>query len=668
MKANPFFELYVGDRITSRQFVQLFSDKLVPHTESLFLPGNIVVTGIQGSGKSMLLSLLKVGVRLEFEKENSEFPVPSDLRKFITCSVNLAHSSAIDFGYRSASMEAPLQAELLFADFLNYLLMDNLISTLRTYGTAPDVVREEVGVLFRVTDLRDIAAKLSTMDIWEGWLQKQTSLDGLQERIRERIKLYRRFLHMKDQKLSDGVLDTITAIGQPIIQAAKTLKTIDAVSADTNFFAEIDQYEELCNIATSEATQHSIDYRSVINKALSSRSPELSYRIGTRGYSWKRHGKIHGTAGNLEATRDYKYIDLDALLRKSEQDAARSHDVFREFSEDVFERRVRFAGYNVSSEERSAPIKIVYSSNFTVKKKINEKLGLRDKAKYVYLDPEWSASTKQVLSELARKDLFSAKLGEIWVRQKGDVENLEVPHRQLPWELHSNRWWKKERAHALLLQIASQSHQRSIWGGADEVIELSGGSILAFIMLNQYIWSAWLQREDAQKNISSELPEIDLQTQSIGILRASTAWLELVPEQTGKSAERRQFIKHVASILRQNLMNDKKLSYPGASGFSLLERELERTPRVATFLEELSDYGNILMLPHTSKEKGRPPRIKFYFHPTFCPALGLPSVRTKEPYYAKVSEVGRWMKGEGRPIHLDEPNSLSDQQDLFGDE
>ena len=102
MKSNPFFELYVGDRISAHEFVTVFSPLLVEHTEALFLPGNIVVTGIQGCGKSMLLSLLKPKVRMEFYTAREVFPVREDLRRFICGSVNLAHQNVIDFGYRSA--------------------------------------------------------------------------------------------------------------------------------------------------------------------------------------------------------------------------------------------------------------------------------------------------------------------------------------------------------------------------------------------------------------------------------------------------------------------------------------------------------------------------------------------------------------------------------------
>src|ERR1700674_5705269 len=103
MRSNPFFELYVGDRISSEEFVTVFSPFLISHAEALFIPGNVVVTGIQGSGKSMLLSLLKPGVRLQYENCGQDFPVPTRLRRFIGAGINLTHSNAIDFGSRKFS-------------------------------------------------------------------------------------------------------------------------------------------------------------------------------------------------------------------------------------------------------------------------------------------------------------------------------------------------------------------------------------------------------------------------------------------------------------------------------------------------------------------------------------------------------------------------------------
>ncbi len=47
---------------------------------------------MMGSGKSMLLKLLHLETRLMYAHQQVDFPVPLELRKFISCSINLAHS------------------------------------------------------------------------------------------------------------------------------------------------------------------------------------------------------------------------------------------------------------------------------------------------------------------------------------------------------------------------------------------------------------------------------------------------------------------------------------------------------------------------------------------------------------------------------------------------
>ena len=91
MQINPFFEVYVGDRLTSSEFVGIFSPFLVEYAQALFLPGNVVVKGIQGSGKSMLLTLLKADVRREYGRAEAQFPVQGSTGDFIGAGINLAH-------------------------------------------------------------------------------------------------------------------------------------------------------------------------------------------------------------------------------------------------------------------------------------------------------------------------------------------------------------------------------------------------------------------------------------------------------------------------------------------------------------------------------------------------------------------------------------------------
>src|SRR5262245_43958900 len=130
MPSNPFFELYVGDRISSEEFVTVFSPFLVKHAEALFVPGNVVVTGMQGTGKIMLLRLLKPGVRVQYSLAGQDFPIPVKLRRFVGAGINLAHSNAIDFGYRRIPGERA-EVAILFGDFVNYALCLDLMESVR---------------------------------------------------------------------------------------------------------------------------------------------------------------------------------------------------------------------------------------------------------------------------------------------------------------------------------------------------------------------------------------------------------------------------------------------------------------------------------------------------------------------------------------------------------
>ena len=665
MKANPFFELYVGDRISSEEFVTIFSPMLVTHTEALFMPGNIVVTGIQGCGKSMLLSLLKPQVRIDYEQADREFPVPLSLRKFICGSVNIAHSSVIDFGYRDAIDEDVLKTELLFGDFLNYLICDSILESIQIYLGSSDAIRAEVGLKFDTNQFDNLSKSIASLSIWEDWIGPVETLDELRARLKKRAGLYRRFIHGKDRLLAPELFDTSTPIGIPQAELAKLLHESGAVEEKTEIFVDIDQYEELGKISSRNTKGQSVDYRAVINKALSSRNPAISYRIGTRGYSWRDHRKIHGTDSVLEEMRDYKYIDLDQLFMKDEDESFRAHTVFDDFAKDVFYRRLRFAEFEISIDDKDDLLGMIYGHRLTPENKINHEMGLRDPAKYLILDEGWSESTKKVLLELAEKDLFSAKMGEIWVRQKGDVEVLEGKiHSKLPWQRNSSKIWKKERAQILAVLVASQARQKPMWGGAKEILDLSGGSILAFLGINQFIWSAWLQRNNRSEVTRAKLPRIVPSVQSTAILRASNAWIEKIYEQSGMSAERARFVRKAADVLRKKLMRDEKLSYPGHNGFSVLDDDLLEFPEVKSFLEELSDYGNVLMLRHTSKNKNDGLRKKVYFHPIFCPSLGLPYVRTKEPYYSSLREVAGWIYESGFEVSLGEPKPQA-QDELF---
>src|SRR5690606_26953249 len=96
---NPFNELYVTETIGDEEFVHVFSPMLVDEAIELYQPGNVILMGVQGCGKSMLLSLLKPEIRLAYQSQG--FPLPPRVSRFVGAGINLTRSGAIDFGQRA---------------------------------------------------------------------------------------------------------------------------------------------------------------------------------------------------------------------------------------------------------------------------------------------------------------------------------------------------------------------------------------------------------------------------------------------------------------------------------------------------------------------------------------------------------------------------------------
>jgi hypothetical protein len=145
----------------------------------------------------------------------------------------------------------------------------------------------------------------------------------------------------------------------------------------------------------------------------------------------------------------------------------------------------------------------------------------------------------------------------------------------------------------------------------------------------------------------------------------SRAWLERMPEQVDGD-ERGRFVRTLALRLRARLLNPR-MSYPGHTGFSVADDEWPVTVErreARDWLGKAVDYGDLLELPHTTKERDERPRTKWYIPAAFCPALQLPPTRTKEPWYVSADDVTRWIRDarEGRAPTL--ANEAVDERQL----
>ena len=595
---------------------------------------------------------------MEYARAKAEFPVPSEISKFIGAGVNLSHSNAIDFGYRSISKEAN-ETALFFADFINYAILLNLFESIDTLSREPHISGNGFRVDFSTKPKNNFVAALATDDVFQGTLKGCKNIENVRERMRKRLNAYRRFLHCNDRELDGQIRESKTDIGVPLSAAATLLKESGIIQQDVSIFIHIDQYEELANISSQE--ENSPDYRRIINRALARRDATISYRIGTRGHAWRNHGFIFGSKAKLEEERDYKYVDLDLMLRRDENEETW---VFPDFAQDVFTRRLTHAGFRPDVGKDQSLLRHVFGKGLSAPDKA-KKYGGSDSTRSVKVDPSWPENFKKGIIELAKEDPLSARLLEAWVLQKLDQHtNIKKsssplkPSMKMLLDMKKKAYWKKERIELALIQIAGRCQQRPLWSGDLEIIYLSGGNILTFLSICQFIWGVQNQLRE-QDGLSSDISEIKFDIQTIGIFKASNHWFNKITPETGKSDERLQLTRQIGKILGQKLYDDQKMSYPGHNGFSLADAELERFPDVKEILEEMCDYGTLIATSHTTKEKNRQSRRKFYLNPILCPRFKMPYKRLKEPYYIRPAIIQDWM----RKIEPKLPRSRTKQAD-----
>ena len=636
-RINPFSELYLTETIPLSQFVRIFSPIVVEMAEELFLPGNVVLKGVQGCGKSMLLTLLKPELRVAYRRAEQAFPLEGRLSMFVAAGINLTRSRAIEIGQRRITTNDDAQLlSLFFGDFFNYWIVDDLLKSIETYASE---LNGEIAAQLRLrtsqNDLDKLAHELQVQPVWLGYLDGCDSFAGLRKRVQERIQFYFRFFQFVSP-LSSEVQSTRTAIGEAISVTAEILSRARIVPDDVHIFVRIDQYEELAKIE-AQFNKGQV-YRSIIHKLLAQRNPHVSYRIGTRSYGFREDElEVFGTTAKLERDRNYKIIDLDMLLRRHENSKTW---LFPKFAEDVFKKRMRFAGFEVPDD--ASALEHVFQKGEAPEEKA-KKYCVKSPKRAVKFEPDWPAKWNDFLENLANRSPLSARLAEAWARQKGKRDVVQdIPESPYPWDGKGTRqYWRKERVEAALMQIASRCSQRMIWCGKDDIIGLSGGNVLVFVGICQSVWSVWLRtvREGRQ---DTRLPEIDPGIQAVGIHEASTHWFEKLSEETNGN-RRKRFVSYVGTYLQRKLLSDFALSYPGANGFSLEIEELNSDSRVRQFLDDAVDYGALFDSPHTTKEKNRRPRRKWYLNPILCPHFRLPHVRTKEPLYVNVEQVHYWI-------------------------
>lgn len=671
---NPFADLYVTESIGAEKFAELFSPVLAneSQTHALFQPGNIFLTGLQGSGKTALLSLLRPEVMIAYRRVGAHWPLPESLSRFVAAGINLNSSKARDFGQRMLSDEPdPLATyALLFGDFLNYWIVDDLLHSIEVIRDDTDTqVHRTLGVQADETKLDELARTLARHACWFGSLEGVTTYTELKRAIDRRIYSYRNFLNYNED-LPSTIARSKTSPGEPIGVVAETLKRLDVIHKDVPVFVVVDQFEDLMGLegASEEGTGKSI--REVVMKMLSERGQQVSYRIGARPYSLYPDFATFRTGSSAEEMRNFKIIDIGEILGSKEARPG----LFKDFCEDVFRRRLGCTG-----PQSKSLLTTVFGRNEAPEQKAR---------RYVRSNPTnvirsqdgLSDDFRAVLAKVAEREPLSARLGVAWVLQQAARKKGEVPISEIerePWNEPSRRWWKKERTQQALLQIAASQQQRMKWYGPRDVLSVAGRNILVFISVCQFIWAEYRRTVPTTEGDDKPPEGIPVNIQDVGIHDASSYWFRRIKADPNGGNDRHRFINVLGTELRSGLRDDRQMSYPGETGFSLSERELEANEDISAFLNRCVAYGVLESYRHTAKSKYRGQSRKWYLSPILTPYFQVPTPRTKEPRYLRVASLRRWLNSadgrgvvwerEGHPQGLGSELSSGRQGDLFTD-
>ena len=670
--SNPFAELYVTESVGTDRFATLFSPVLARETQThaLFQPGNVVLTGLQGSGKTALLNLLRPDVMIAYRRLNAEWPLPDDLSKFVAAGINLNSSKARDFGQRLLphTEDADATNALLFGDFLNYWIVDDL---LRSIETIRDDSATEIHRLLRVeakqTRLDEFARTVASHRCWFGGLEGVVSYQNLRIAIEQRIYSYRKFLNY-NAELPASIMRSKTSAGEPIGEVAAALKQSGVIPKEMPVLVVVDQFEDLMGLEISESGQTGTAIRGVVMKMLSERGQQVSYRVGARPYSLYPDFATFRAGSPAEEMRNFKIIDIGNVLGSKEARPG----LFKNFCEDVFRRRLDYTAHTTDSL-----LDTVFGRNETpdakarryVKSNPSNVIGSQDRIGDEYVS---------VLEDIAADDPLSARLGVAWLLQQAARRKVDLCAEDLvaePWNQQRHRWWKKERSQQALLQIAASQQQRMKWYGSTDILALSGRNILVFLSICQFIWAEY--RRSTKKTADDVNPPEGISeiTQDVGIHEASSYWFRKIRADPNGGDDRHRFISVLGTKLRTALRADRRMSYPGETGFSLSEKELEADRDVSVFLDRCVAYGVLESSRHTAKSKHRGQSRKWYLFPILTPYFQLPTSRTKEPKYLRLSGLREWLKSadvksvawvkEARQEGRGGDNSLGRQGELF---
>ncbi len=634
---NPFNNLYLAESIPAKKFVKIFSPGLLKESEThqLFQPGSVILRGLQGTGKSALLNLLKPEILLAYMDSDEPWPLPKHCSRFISANIVLRSSGALDFGQRKIAEDDNSNViGLYFADFLNYWIVEDLLSNLCLFQSQKGNKLTEFLELSLDRSKLDMFSKiLSANSCWFDALQGVEDFESLLGGVRDRIYAYESFLNYNSD-LPEDISKSKTKPGEPIGAVYDALREADILPAEVPLFVTIDQFEDLMDLEKDKNGSFSTIFRSVVMRMLGNRDNRVSYRVGARPYSLTTGVQGFGNNAFTEEMREFRIVDIGELMQSRES----KRSLFPSFCDDVLYRRLKEAGFKVSAKTPSYT-KYIFGGRVLPEDKVARFIQSTG-SKVISRNSEWPNDLRNTLIELAEREPMSAKLGEAWLRQNIDKEKIS---RELllsePWQ--RKQWWKKERKQLALLQIFSASNQRLVWYGSNDIVSLSTKNIFTFLSICQFIWAEYL-RSNERRDL--RIPKnIEPSIQAMGIMSASEYWLRKVKAEPKGGDDRHKFVNVVGSYFRDKMRADKRMSYPGANGFSLSLSVLEDHDYVDEFLDNCVAFGVLEKARHTPKTKSRGQSMKWYLSSILTPYFQIPTAHTKEPFYAKINDVIEWL-------------------------
>jgi hypothetical protein len=657
---NPFLEPLVSELIEDPdRYHKMFSESiLVGETLQVYMPANIVLLGPQGSGKTMILNLLRYQVLAKWLSKNNAPPSPlRHVNPFLGISINLTRASFHIFGRRSVAkvrhgyVDEGLDATCA-ADYLTHFLFREFLKALQ-------FLRSRDGTKFRnwlqtSREKLDLGNQIAQWGAWYGYYSDCKSIEDLLERCEKRLYVWGKFLNGNLDMIPDEVWETKAMMESAFHSMGNALRGASTSVKPISLFVMIDQYEVLpeLNLAYGGTLQR------IVNSLIKARDPVVFYKIGARNYDWGQELRIWGAESRIEVQRDYALVNLSNVLLRSEE---AGHWVFPKFAKDVaFKRMKEQGGFTEVKDDQVETI----LGPYTPKQEALMYFEKNDSRKISLLEGLSTKVKKRIMQVCGENPSpLELRLAGAWALQK---KQRNVPENEIIEELENGAWknnssWRKERIGIALLQIASKANARKRYFGWDTVIFLAGSNITAFLMVCAEIWDMAAKNGVNPLNGSAISPII----QSNGVLVASRKWAYRDNKERIGGRKRFEVLSRLGPGIHDELIQDWAISNPGHSGFSLRESDLTENKegeQVAKFIENAVSWAIFEERVHTPKMRDGSTRRKWYLNAVLSPAFGIPYIRVKEPFYATVEEVYQWIFGNDR-IRLRRAKSKTQKSD-----